>query len=382
MKTALRILIPFILLGLSALIAFYLYISKPPLKSQQPPPVIPTVSTLTAELTSHSPPVHTFGTVRSFFETSLTPQVSGQITEITSDFRVGNRVKKGTILAQIDKTDYEAILARESATLINNERTLAEEVIRGEQARADWKASGRNLETASPFVLREPQLAAASAAIASSKAAIQKAQTDIERCTLIAPFDAIITARSASLGNFASAQTSLGSLVATDHAELRLPLTPEQASRITLPNNGEETAITLTSPTKPEATWNAQLVRTDPLIDPRNQVVFVIAEIHAPYDAEEALPVGTFVNAVIPAKSLENTLRIPETALINDSFVWMVDGKSKLLRAHATRLYSHQNFAYIQLSDETLPSESITIVSRPLTSFKTGMKVIIDQPNK
>jgi RND family efflux transporter MFP subunit len=383
MKIALRIIIPLLIIFISYKAAGILIAGKPPLQSKQPPAVIPTVSTISVRIKSHSPPILSYGTVRSFFETTLSPQVNGQITFVSPDFRIGKKVSAGTLLAKIDATDYEAVLARESANLTANERTLEEEVIRGKQAEQDWIASGRKLDTASPFVLRKPQLAAASASIASSKAAIKKAQADIDRCSITAPFDAVIATRSASLGNFATIQSSLGTLVATDHAEVRLPLTPEQAQRVDLSNKDVQgLEITLTSPTKPSAKWTATLTRTDPVIDPRNQVVFVIAEIQNPYEGEHTLPVGTFVNAAIPAKALKNALRIPETALINDSFIWVVDKEMNLQRVDAKRIYSHQNFSYVQLTSEKDLPESLTIVSRPLTSFKTGMKVKLESPNK
>lgn len=375
MKIALRILIPIIVILLALQVAKSMIGAKPPLKSKQPPAVIPTVSTIVRSNETHSPPIHTFGTVKSYFETTLTPQISGTITFVSKDFRVGREVLKGETLARIDTTDYEAILAREVATLTANQRTLAEEIIRSKQAEDDWIASGRKLNSASPFVLRKPQLASANASITSTEASIKKAQADIDRCTIKAPFDAIVSKRNASIGNFASAQAQLGTLVATEKAEIRLPLAPHQAARITLPNKSTSAQqLTLTSPTKPGTTWTASLSRTEPVIDPTNQVVFVIAEIDHPYSGESSLPIGTFVNATIPAKQVTNAIEVPEVALVNDEFIWAVDSELKLLKVPATRIHSHLSNAYIQLSDTEL-EPPYSIVSRPLTNFRSGMTV-------
>ncbi|MFC5051336.1 efflux RND transporter periplasmic adaptor subunit [Rubritalea spongiae] len=375
MKTILKIVLPVLLIALSVFAAKTIVDNKKPRKSKQPPAVIPSVSIITVNSQDHSPPIHSYGTVKSFFETNLSPQVNGQITYVSPKFRVGEAIPQGTVLAKIDSTDYEAILARELATLTTNKRTLEEETILAQQAKQDWLASGRNLETASPFVLRQPQLAAAKANIASSKAAINKAQADIDRCSISAPFDAVIASRDASLGNYATIQSSLGTLVATDHAEVHLPLTPEQLKRIQLNKEiKEDYTITLTSPTKPSATWQAKLTRINPVIDPRNQVVFVIAEIDKPYDTKNPLPVGTFVNASIPATPVSAAFKIPETALINDSFLWAVDTDSKLLRIPVTRIYSFEESAYVTPTDSSIQSP-LKIVSRPLTNFRHGMEV-------
>lgn len=375
MKTILKILVPLLLIALSYTVAKQMIANKPERQSKQPPTVIPTVATVRVAPATHRPPVSTFGTVQSYFETTLTPLVSGAITQVSPQFRVGALVKKGDTLATIDSTDYQAILARESATLATNKRQLAEEKIRAKQAQSDWLASGRALEKASAFVLREPQLAAAKSSIESSIAAHQKALTDIQRCSITAPFDAIITQRNASIGNHANSQSPLGRLIATERAEIRLPLTPSQAARIQLPSqDNANTEISLTSPTKPGHTWLATLKRTEPVIDPQNQVIYVIAEIEAPYSSDTPLTVGTFVNAQIPSKALELALEIPEEALINDSFLWAVDSSDELIKLDVTRLHSHLGKAYVQVVSAPIEAP-YSIVSRPLTNFRSKMKV-------
>ena len=218
MKTIVKIIVPVLLVVLAYLGAKQMIASKPELQSQQPAAVIPQVSTIKVSPDTHSPPIKSFGTVQSYFETTLTPQVAGSITQVSPLFRVGQLVKKGDILATLDNSDYLAILARESANLANNQRQLEEEKIRAKQARSDWKASGRALESASSFVLRTPQLTAAKANVTSSEATLKKAQIDIERCSITAPFDAIVTSRNASVGNFANQQSPLGKLIATEKA--------------------------------------------------------------------------------------------------------------------------------------------------------------------
>ena len=379
MKIALRIIIPLVILFLAFVVFDKMVASKPPLESKQPVAIVPTVESISRSIETHSPKVVTFGTVKSYFETTLTPQVSGSIIFVSDNSRVGREVSKGDVLAKIDTTDYLAILAKEAANLTSSQRTLEEEIIRSKQAQDDWIASGRQISSASPFVLRKPQLAAANASISSTRAAIKKAQADIDRCTITAPFDAIISKRNASIGNFATTQNPLGTLVATEKAEIRLPLTPSQAARIQLPNKSTSPLeITLTSPTKPGAQWKASLVRTEPVIDPTNQVVFVIAEVDHPYAEDNTLPIGTFVNASIPSKKVPNALEVPEATLVNDAFIWVIDEQQLLVRIPAKRLYSHLGNSYIQLGEHSLQSP-FQIVSRPLTNFRNGTKVKVAQ---
>lgn len=372
MQNVLKIAVPLLIIGGAFMLGKLLISTKEEPKSRPPVAVVPQVDVTSVALADHRPPVQSFGTVQSYFETSLTAQVSGQIIEVAPKFRVGERVKKGQLLVRLDDTDYQSALATQQANLELQKRTLAEEEILAKQASEDWLASGRKLAKASSFVLRKPQLATAKANIASAEAAIQKALADIDRTQLRAPYDAMVTERNASLGNLATSQSSLGTLVATELAEVRLPLTAEQAVRVDVPSDED---LVLTTPTQPGASWKATLTRTEPTVDPQNQVTYVIAEIENPYAEDKApLPVGTFVNASIPARVIAQTYQVPEAAVVNDAFVWILDAENKLVKAAAERVYSYESSAYVKIDSQDLESP-LQIVTRPLSNFSAGMTV-------
>lgn len=386
MKLVLKIIIPFLCIGIAFSLVKVLIKFK---KSKPNKPVIvaiPDANIISVDKLDHQPPVISYGTVQSYFETTLTPQVSGQIVEVAKGFRVGNLVKKDAVLARIDDADYVAALARETSNLSTSKRMLAEEEIRAKQAAEDWVASGRVLTTASDFVLRKPQLEAAQASIKSTEAAVKKAEVDIRRTVIRAPYDAVILSRTASRGNYASQQQSLGNLVATERVEIRLPLTADQSARVNLPRLNGKTAskpiqVTLTSATKTGIQWQGTLTRTEPSVDARNQVTYVIAEVEAPYAADpEPLVIGTFVNVTIPAKTIHSAFMVPESALINDSYVWVLNATDKLCRISAERMHSHEGQVYLQLSvNDLMACETkppLRIVTRPLTNFKEGGAVI------
>ncbi len=382
MKLLGQILFPLLIIAIGFAGYSKLKSLKPPKKSKQAKVVIPVVSIADVSPEDHTPPVRSFGTVQSYFETTLTPQVTGEIVEVSEQFKVGVMVKKGELLARIDATDYHAILAGLTATKVTAMQVLAEEEIRVKQASEDWVASGRSLAKASDFVLRKPQLAAARANIKSAEAAEAKAKVDIERTVIRAPYDAVVLARSASLGNLANSQQSLGRLVATEKSEVRLPLSAEQFSRVKLPvsttgssESGQPLNVTLTSPSHEGLEWQGDLVRTEAVIDEANQVSYVIAEIENPYTSHtQPLAMGTFVNALIPAVAIKGAYKLNEAALVNDKYVWALDTESRLQRLVAIRRQSYEGdvFLTIETKDLTPP---LKIVTRPLTNFKSGDEV-------
>ncbi|MGJ8695645.1 MAG: efflux RND transporter periplasmic adaptor subunit [Verrucomicrobiaceae bacterium] len=381
MKLALKIIAPLLIVAVSWFIFKIQVASAPPPQSKVPPEVVPAADFITSSPSEFAPPVRTFGNVSSYFESTLNAQITGQIIEVSPDFRVGRTVKKDAVLVRLDPTDFDAALVTQEANLTTARRSLAEEEIRAKQAAEDWTISGRDLKSAPPYVLRTPQLAAAHGAVRSAQAAVDKARADLARATLTAPFDALVTARSASLGNIATPQSPLGTLVATARVEVHLPLTPGQVQRLDLPSNlNPALDLTLTSSLYPDAEWTGKITRTSPTIS-RDQVVTVIAEIENPFAHDPPLAIGSFVNAEINARPLTQTHRVPEAALVNDSFLWAIGPDDRLVRIEADRIHSDLGFAYVTLADSDL-TPPLRIVSRPLTNFQSGTHVRPIDPSK
>ena len=376
MKVALKIIIPIAIVVFAILGFKFLGTLKPKPKSKQPSPIVPVVEVIEVSPADHTPPVRSYGTVASLFETQLTPQVSGKIMWVAPEFRVGEKVDEGHVLVKIDPTDYQAALAREESNLTVAKRSFAEEEIRAQQAAGDWTASGRELSVASDFVLRKPQLAAAQASIESAVAAIAKARADLERTEVHAPFAAMITGRQASPGNQASPQASLGILVSTDTAEIRLPLTAEQSARVEIPS-----AAVLTSPLKPGASWEAKLVRMEPTVDTRNQVMFAVAQIDQPFaEGHPELPIGMFANVSIRALPIRGSYRIPEAAFVADSFFWVMTSDGELGRVEASRLQGFESDVFVRALSPT--PGPLKVVTRPLSNFRSEMRVREEEPEK
>ena len=302
--------------------------------------------------------------------------------EVSANFNTGSRVSRGELLVEIDPADFLTAIAESETVLSQAKQTLAQEITLSALAAEDWVDSGRRLEDAADFTLRKPQLEAAKATVSSAEAQLQQARLNLERTKVRAPFDAIVTARSASPGNVVSAGLSLGTLVSRDKAEVRLPLTPEQVSLVKVPMSGtsldpiEATVARVQTPSQPGREWEARLVRTEPGVNLQNQVIYVIGQIEKPFeDAEQFLPLGAFVNVEIVGKPISDCYSIPATALVEDSFVWVIGEDETLRQVPATRLYSSKELNLVSLQDSSL-TDPVHISTRPLPSFRIGEKVM------
>ncbi|MDQ8201866.1 efflux RND transporter periplasmic adaptor subunit [Pelagicoccus sp. SDUM812003] len=350
-------------------------------KSREAPPTFPrqeavaTVNTTLSEPTNVRPEIKTYGTTQTYLSTSISSQVNGELVELSPSFEVGKSVKSGEWLAKINPADFEAALANRQSALAAARQALAEEETRSRLAKEDWLAANRPLDEASDLTLRVPQLESAQAALASAQAAVQQAKTDLQRATIRAPFDAIIESRESSPGDIVTRGSTLGSLLAREKIEVRLPLTPQQASRLTLPRFGATLDATLTTPTLPGATWHATINRTEPSVDPKNQSVYVIGEILDPFeDRDSFLPVGAFVNANITGKEINDVHRLPESAVVDDAFIWVVSPEQTIRKQPIEIAFSQDGLILARIEDPVyeLPLQVLTL---PLASFKEGQKV-------
>jgi RND family efflux transporter MFP subunit len=352
-----------------------------------PPPravveAVPQVEIFESTARDAVPSISTFGNVRAYQESSITSQVAGRIESIDPNFDPGRAVKAGELLAKIEEADYITALAERQSALSATSQMLADEETRSRIASEDWIASGRSLDSAPEFTLRIPQLAAARAARESAEAAVEQAELNLRRTSIRAPFDAIVQTRDASPGTVVAAGTPLGTLIARDKAEVRLPLTAEQAVRLELPlafveGETKPLPVTLRDPTRPELSWQASITRTEAAVDPKNRVLYVIAEIPAPFEKSDSfLPVGTFITAELAGEALKAVHRVPDSALIDDSFVWVVDPDKMLRKQPVERLFSDKGEILLRI-DKPIAPMPLRIVIRPLASFRDGGHVSV-----
>jgi len=107
MNILIRLVVVALILLLAYGVRLKLIASKPEPKSQKITEVVPLVDVIEVSLEKHLPDIKSFGTVRSFFETTLSSEVEGKIISVSPSFKVGELVPAGEILVTIDSADFE-----------------------------------------------------------------------------------------------------------------------------------------------------------------------------------------------------------------------------------------------------------------------------------
>lgn len=344
------------------------------------------VEVQTLVLQPHQVMVESFGVVRPRVQSLLISQASGQITYVSENFREGGFFKQGELLLKLDDRDHRVAVKSAQANVLVAEQGLQEEQARAKQAATDWQRLG-NGEKANNLVLREPQLAAAKAQLLSAQAQLEKANLDLERSKIIAPYDGRILVRNVDLGQVVSNNSQLAELYAIDRVDVRLPIKNKDLPFIDLPENfrdGEQNPagakVHFHSNLIGEQDWQGRIVRTEGAIDSLAQQLYVVAQINDPYKASEEnqypVKIGQYVSAKIYGKTIADTLVIPNAAIYQGSYVYVVE--DDLLKRQNIKL-AWQNDQQAMVKSGLTAGQKLVLTA--LGQVNSGTRVnIINQP--
>ena len=394
-STKKKILILAVIVGVTLLLAVIISGNPPQSKRFKPSKASQmTVATKILAPQSYQVIVESFGTVKPRTQSILFSQVSGQINDVSMQFRDGGFFEKGDVLVQLDDRDHKSEVKVSQANLLSANQVLLEEQARVEQAQADWQRLG-NGRTASALVLRKPQLEAAKAKVLSAQAQLDKAKLSLERTRIIAPYAGRILKKQVDLGQVVSANTQLASIFAVDYVEIRLPIKNKDLSLINLPEEyrdigeqGNKNDVKLTSDLMGHQEWQGNIIRTESAIDEQSQQLYVVAQINRPYDATTSygspIKIGQYVTAEIEGKALTNALVIPSSAIYQGSYVYTVE-KGLLMRKEITLGWQNGKQAIVKsglVAGDVLVLTSLGQVSSGTPVSIEGQTRAINKPNK
>lgn len=244
---------------------------------------------------------------------SLVAEVSGRVVEISDQFVIGGQFKQGDVLLQIEPDDYRVAVSRAEANLASARASLDLEKAKAEQAEKDWQSFGKQSKP-SDLLLNIPQLKGAQAAVDAAKADLQKAQRDLSKTTIKAPFDGTVMAKQVDIGQFINVSGQLGRLAGTDMAEVRLPLTARNLDQLQLTDDKRLPLPVVLSLVDGGDVGRAQLVRLEPEKDPQTLVTYGVVEISNPF--ELGLRFNTFIQATITGPTYDNVYPVPSEWLL------------------------------------------------------------------
>lgn len=283
-----------------------------------------------------------WGPVMPAQQVTLRPQVTGQIVEISPEAVPGGVVQAGRNLVTVDHRDYEIMVRQRQSDVARAVRDLKVEEGTQAIARQEYELLGELIaDEDRELVLRQPQLASAQAVQESAQAALQKAQLDLDRCDIAAPFNAIVQDKHADLGATVSLNSNLVTLIGTDEAWIEVKVSVDELQWLEIPRtngrSGSRVKIYNTLAWGPGRFRSARVIRLHGELENEGLLARLLVAIEDPFCLkpenrdQPRLLMGSFVRAEIEGRVLESVFPIKWSHLRdNNTTVWLLDGDSQL----------------------------------------------------
>ena len=339
MNIFVRIVIPILLLllGLGGAVSMANSAKKEE-KVDVPTPQI-TVDVMEVLLTEQSVQINTTGVVQPAQSVNIVPQVSGRVSSLADDLQPGRRFEKGDLLVQIERSDYLLMLEQEKSRVRRAELELQIEEKRQESAQTEWKMLGNDGE-ASELASRKPQLEVARLNVEAAEAAMERAKITLRRTSIRAPFNGIIQKEQVDIGQVVGGASQLLTIIGTDEYWVRVAVPTSQLAQIHIPDVSDtesSKALVRSNITTDSGVQEREgtVLRLEAQLDPQSRTAHLLLGIRNPL---EGFPImlGSYVDVQITGKTVSEAVRIPASALVDGSAVYLADEENRLARKDVT----------------------------------------------
>jgi len=357
----LKAVAPLVTVAVSVGLAYWLVQTKPQPPQQDAPQAAPAVRIARAHQRTVCFPIHSQGTVAPRTESTLVAPVMGRIVEVAESFDESGFFRKGDVLVQIDRRDFQVRIERLEAAL---RASQAEQ--REARSTLQRQTALRERQATSQAELDRAQAAfdMAAARISELQAQLAEAKNSDTDAAVVAPFDGCIRDKKADQGQYVTPGTPLATCFATDSVEVRLPVEDQDFGMLGLP-----LAATLEPDRRPSVVleaqfagkrrrWQGTIVRSEAMIDPRSRMVYLVASVDHPYQQAESegsypLAVGMFVDAQIRCRPVPDAFVLPEACVSHDGKLFVVDSEKRLQARKISVVRRQQEWVVVrgELSD-------------------------------
>ena len=198
---------------------------------------LPDPEVLVAHPVQQDVPVHRewVATLDGYVNAEIRPQVSGYI--INQNYKEGTAVRKGQVLFEIDPRPFQAALNNTRGQLAQSEAALAKSTLDVERDTplVDKKAVPKEKLDAEI----QAKLAAA-AAVASAKAAVERAELDLEWTKVTSLVDGVAGIAQVQIGNLVGPNSHLTSVSQVNPIKVYFPVSEQEYLRATRLSGSEQ----------------------------------------------------------------------------------------------------------------------------------------------
>jgi multidrug efflux system membrane fusion protein len=315
------------------------------------------------------------GTTRALNTVTVRPQVDGKLLSV--NFREGQDVKKGDVLAQIDPTTFQAALDQALAKKAQDEAQLANsknDLERYERLAATNAINRQQADTQRALVAQHTAL------VQADQAAIDNARAMLSYTTIVAPIDGRTGLRQVDAGNIVHASDANGLVVITQITPISVlfNLPQQNLDRVNAAFAKGTVPVDALRSDNDQVIAHGALTVVDNQVDQTTGTVRLKSEF--PNSGQELWP-GQFVNVRLLVDTLKDVIVVPTGAVQRGpkgAFVYVVKDDSSVAMQSITVRQQDEDQAVIASGVE--PPQRV--VTTGFARLSEGTKVAASAPGE
>ena len=248
------------------------------------------------------------GTIEPVTSVTVGTQVSGIVSKLYVDYN--SVVKKGQVIAELDKTNLISELNTARANLSSAESTANYELANFNRYKTLYD---KGLVSADEFENAQLSYKKAKEQVNTSRESVQKAQTNLGYATITSPIDGVVLSKSVEEGQTVAASFNTPELftIAQDLTNMRVIADIDEAD---IGGVMEGQRVTFTVDAYPDDSFSGQVKQVRQQATTESNVVTYEVVISAP-NADLKLKPGLTANVTIYTMEKNGVLAVPSKAL-------------------------------------------------------------------
>lgn len=265
------------------------------------------------------------GNIAAWQEVVISSELSGQrLTRV--NVNVGDEVKRGQILAEINSETIRADLAAAKASYAEAQAVLADAITNNKRIQQLKNTGAISAQESTQY---QTSQATAQARLDAAKAQIESNQLRLAQTQVISPDNGVISARTATVGSLAQTGQELFRLIRDHRLEWRAEVTTTDLYKL---QQGMTAHVISPDPSQPKVTGQVRMIA--PVIDPQTRYGLVYVDL----PTTQAIRMGMFVKGEFDLGE-KTAISIPQTALLlrdGFSYVFVLDQNNRVTQKKVT----------------------------------------------
>ena len=310
------------------------------------------------------------GTIEPVTSVTVGTQVSGIVAHLYVDYN--SEVKKGQVIAELDKTNLTSELASARANLSSAKSNLDYQLANYNRQKILYD---KGLISANDYEKARLSYEQAEQQVRTSAESVKKAETNLGYATITSPIDGVVLSKSVEEGQTVAASFSTPELftIAQDLTDMRVIADIDEAD---IGDVKEGQRVNFTVDAYPNDTFSGRVTQVRQEATTESNVVTYQVVISAP-NADLKLKPGLTANVTIYTQEAKNVMTVPAKALKFTPNEKMLTKNQRIEDCEGRqKVWTLENDVFKAYAVETGLSDGITTEIKK--GMKAGLKVITE----